>query len=222
MSNSPDPFIFFQVSSIESKSAFAFHSSIASSDEHIWPRTEQQIEKFCEDGELFGVRKASSGEYVALCYAHLEEDAGEWELGGLTVIESVRFLGIGSILTNFALAHTIANQRPWSNGQTIIAHVHEANSKPRKVLGRIGFTHVGTVTLPGDIAPKSMKRDAQGNVVGDKFCFEKNKVVQLSNWFDEFDRMLGDGATPTVFDIRPGGLDSLKEALREAANEFAI
>jgi ribosomal protein S18 acetylase RimI-like enzyme len=220
MGSAPDPFIFFQVSSREAKDAFNFHQSISSSDEHIWPRNQEQIEQFCNDGELFGVRKASSGEYVGLCYVHLDKDH-EWEFGGLTVLEAARGLQLGSVLTNFALAHTIANQRPWTYGQEIIAHVHEANQKPRNLLQRVGFQRIDTVTVPRENAPASMKRNADGNIVGDKFQFPRKSLGQLATWFDkEFNGTLGDGVTKAIFEVRPGGLDNLKEALREAMNEL--
>jgi GNAT superfamily N-acetyltransferase len=218
MSSAPDPFVFFQVSSKQAKEAFDFHQSCT--DDHIWPRTHEQIEQFCNDGELFAVRKASSGEYVALCYVHLDNDK-EWELGGLTVSEAARGLRLGSVLASFALAHTIANQRPWTYGQEVIAHVHEANEKPRNVLLRIGFEWTETVTVPEDVAPSSMKRNAEGKIKGDKFSFPKTRVTDLANWFDkEFNGTLGDGTTQAIFEIRPGGLASLKDALREAVEEF--
>jgi len=220
MSSAPDTFVFFQVSSKDAKEAFDFHLSL-SSDEHILPRTHQEIEQFTADGELFGVHKASSGEYVGLCYVHLEGDKHELELGGLTVSDGMRRLHVGSVLASFALAHSIANQNPWKYGQEVIAHVHQENQEPRSLLTRIGFEHIGTETLRGDKAPASMKRNEEGNVVGDKFLFPRTKVAQLADWFDKgFDGTLADRVTRAIFHVRPGGVDSLKEALREAASEY--
>jgi ribosomal protein S18 acetylase RimI-like enzyme len=219
MSGAPGPFIFFQIPSTLAKQAFAFHQSISSSNEHIWPRTQEQVEQFSKDGELFGVRRASTGEFVGLCYATL--DGNEWELGGLTVEESTRRSGLGEALVRFALACTIAYQRPWAYAQELVAHVHEANDKPRNLLKRVGFEHVGKVELPGDKAPASMKRNAEGKVVGDIFRFPRNGVAELSSWFaKDFKGTLADGTTEAIFEVRPGGLDSIIEALREAAEDL--
>lgn len=216
MSTALDPFIFFQVSSSRTEDAFAFHES--SKDEHIWPRSESEIQKFCVDGELFAVRHGSSGEIVGLCYVHLE--GAEFEFGGLTVSETIRGLHLGSVLTNFAIAHTIANQRPWTYGQELIAHVHEANQMPRNVLKRAGFEHTGTVTIPAGDAPASMKRNARGEIVGDKFLFPREKVRDLSKWFDAFEGTVTEGKAQAVFEIPPGGLEKLREALHEAVDEI--
>jgi GNAT superfamily N-acetyltransferase len=220
MGSAPVSFIFLQIPTTSAEEAFAFHLSIASSNEHIWPRTEEQIKQFSDDGELFGVREATSGEFVALCYATLE--GNEWELGGLLVADSVQGLGLGTALVRFALAYTIATQRPWFYGQEVIAHVHEANQDPRNLLKRVGFEQFDKVEIPGDQAPASMKRNAEGKLVGDKFRFPPHAVAELSRWFNEdFRGTLADGATQIIFEARTGGLDSLREALREAVKGIA-
>jgi len=220
MSDARDPFIFFQVSSKFASLAFSFHQSISSRDEHIWPRTETQIKKYSENGELFAVRRASTGELVGLCYATLDDD-NQWEVGGVTVAENAQRFHVGSALLRFALAHTIAYQRPWHYEQKIIAHVHEENTKPRNVLERIGFEFAKKVEVPGQVAPASMKRNAEGNVCGDEFEFPSDAVAPLQEWFDrEPTTMLADGETPAIFEIPPAGLQGLREALREAAEDL--
>ncbi len=221
LTSAPDPFVFFQVSSKYAGQAYDFHQSISSTNEHIWPRTEEQISEFAERGELFGVRRLSTGEFAGLCYSTLE--GVEWEIGGLTVTEKNRHLHLGTMLVRFALAHTIATSRPWHYQQQIIAHVHEDNQNPRNLLRRIGFEFLEKVTIPGDQAPASMKRDENGNLSGDKFRFPQAGVAQLSAWFDnEFAGMLADGKTPAEFEIPPGGLETLKEALREAVADLRV
>ena len=220
--SAPEAYVFFQVSSREAEKAFAFHQSL--SDDHIWPRTREEVDKFCRDGEFFGVRKQSSGEYVGLCYVHL--DGAVWELGGITVSETARGLWIGSVLTNLALAHTIANQSPWSNQQEIIAHVHEENQSPRGLLERAGFKFLGEKTvIPDEIAQTvpSMKRNKDGKIVGDKFQFPQAEVARLAKWLcDDFSGTLGDGVSQAVFDnIGPGGLNALQDAIRAARDDFA-
>jgi len=214
MNGAPD-FVFFQVSSKEATDAFAFHQS-SSSDEYIWPRSQQDIQRFCDDGELFGVKRTRTGKYVGLCYVHLE--GHEWELGGLVVSDDTRGLGIGSVLASFALAHTIANQRPWVYGQDVIAHVHEYNQKPRNVLQKIGFEQTGK-TPPVPNAPPSMRRNPAGEVIGDIFRFPKEKVKQLSAWLNAYNGNLAKGAATAMIEAGQGGIGSLREALEEAARE---
>ncbi len=217
MDSAPDlsGFIFIQVQSSLAVEAYLFHKS-QSSNEHIWPRTETQIHEYAENGELFAVRSASTGEFVGLCYATL--DGEEWEIGGLTVPERMRHLHLGTFLTRFALAYTIAMQRPWHYRQKIIAHVHQDNPKPRRLLEQvIGFVFAEKVEIPGELAPAPMKRNEAGNLCGDKFIFPPSAVKGLLTWFEqEFKGTLDDGRTPACF-VVPGGLQALVDSLREAA-----
>jgi len=218
MNPTPDHFIFFQVSSKFSSQAFAFHKSIASTNAHIWPRTETQIKKYAEDGELFAVRKAACGTFVGLCYATLVGE--EWEIGGLAVDDTIQKHHLGSILVRFALAHTISFQSPWAVHQHIIAYVHEENPKPRNLLARLEFEHDCQVKIPGTAAPPSMKRDADGNVVGDKFKYPPKAVAALAKWFDrDLSDISADESLNATFDCGPGGFDGIRETLRAVAQE---
>jgi ribosomal protein S18 acetylase RimI-like enzyme len=219
MNSAPTRFTFLQVPSKLAEKAFAFHESISSTNEHIWPRTEEEIKEYSESGQLLGVYNASTGEFAGLCYVTLEGD--EWETGGLTVTEKNQGLHLGSALIRFALAHTIAYYRPWRYGQEIIAHVHEDNAKPRNLLQRIGFEFVKKVEIPGDVAPPSMRRNAEGKVPGDKFRFPPKAVVQLSEWFAD-DFLLADGKTPGIFEIQNGTIDSLREDLKQAVEDLGL
>lgn len=220
MDSALDPFIFFQVSSKFAADAFSFHQSISSSNEHIWPRTEEQIKRYAQSGELFAVRIASTQEFIGLCYVTLD-DTNQWEVGGVTVANKVQKFHLGSVLVRFALAHTIAYQRPWHYEQKIIAHVHEDNQKPRHLLARIGFEFTKKVEVPGNVAPASMKRNAEGKVCGDEFEFPPEAVVGLQEWFErDPSGMLADRHTPAIFENPPGGLESIRESLREAVAEM--
>jgi RimJ/RimL family protein N-acetyltransferase len=213
MDGAPDSFVFFQVPSYLAAQAFAFHQS-QSGNEHIWPRTKEQIRTYAEEGELFGVRRASSGEFVALCYSTF--DGNEWEVGGLTTSNAARGLHLATFLVRFALAHTIAWNSPWKGGKEIIAHVHDENPAPRRLLLLLGFEFAKKVEVPGDKAPLSMKRNAAGNLSGDQFRFPPSAVEGLLNWFEhEFKGTLDDGKNLASFEIA-GGLGALVEALREA------
>ena len=204
-----------QIRSSEAGEAYCFHQASAADDSHIWPRTAEELKALANDGCLFGVWRASR-EVVALVYMKL--DGNLWELGGLTVDSSVQKNGIGTVLARFALANTIVYEQPWQNGQEIIAHVHEANQSPRNLLVRLGFEHTKPVEIPGDVAPASMKRNAAGNVIGDRFRFTPDGLRSLSRWFnDEFDGTLGRTSDVVEFDLTPATIEDLKEALAEIA-----
>lgn len=204
-----------QVRSHEAEEAYSFHQASAADDSHIWPRTAAELKALAHDGCVFAAWRASR-EIVALVYMKL--DGNEWELGGLAVDSSLQQNGLGTVLARFALAHTIVYEQPWQNGQEVIAHVHEANQSPRKLLARIGFEHAKPVEIPGDVAPASMKRNAAGNVVGDQFRFTQVGLRSLSRWFNvEFDGTLGRTGDVVEFDLAPATIDDLKQALAEIA-----
>lgn len=211
----PEFFYLSKVPSSAANEAFEFHQRIASGDERIWPRTIREICEYAQSGLLFGVRLGQSGPFVALCYVALGPEEREFEFGGLTVIDSYRKLGIGTILASFALAHAMVYERPWQYNQHVIAHVHEANNDPRRLLARLGFEFISKVEIPGDTAPPSMKRNAEGKVVGDKFRFTYEGLRRLSAWFDkEFNGTLLGGAE-VMIDLGHATLDELKQSLRD-------
>ena len=204
------------VSSRHAAAAYEFHTKIASSNAHIWPRSERQIEEMAQEGSLFGLWCASS--IVALVYARLDEGSSAWEIGGLTVDKASQKRGFGTLLVRFALAHTIAFQQPWLNGQEIVAHVHEANEEPRRLLANLGFERSRSVTIPGADAPASMRRDEQGNVVGDEFTFSRGAIGPLARWFrEEFDAVASHESL--VIDLGKVSLENLRDALDAAAGD---
>jgi hypothetical protein len=104
---------------------------------------------------------------------------------------------------------------------TALAHVHDENQKPRNLLTRIAFEHSKKVEVPGNVAPASMRRNAEGNVCGDEFEFPHKSVAGLQEWFEgDPSAMLAAEATRAIFENPPGGLDSIRESLREAAAEL--
>jgi RimJ/RimL family protein N-acetyltransferase len=220
MSDTSDCFRFFQVQSTDVQRAFKFHKSIADANEHIWPRTETEIECYAKDGELFGIIRDDSGEFVGLCYSHLDDKTNEWEIGGLAVTDRFQKLHLGSFLIRFALAHTISVGDPWKYGQRIIAHVHSDNNAPRNLLNRINFEYLGTIEVPADAAPPSMKRNPNGKLIGDEFEFKKSSVRSLYEWFiGEFKRPLADGKAVVEFDCGERGIDSVVTDLQTLAEE---
>ena len=213
-------FTFSVVSSAEVATAYAFHKGVADSDEHIFPRTREQLETYAKDNSLFGARRTDTGEFVGLCYIKRDSDTEPYELGGLTVPESLQKHGIGEMLAKFALAHVMAFDDPWSTKQDVIAHVHESNQKPRHLLERLLFEHVETKAYPGEGFPPSMKRNASGEVVGDIFRFTVSGLVTLAEWFtNEFRGTLRTGAK-VEFQLGPVTLGELLEDLREMASSY--
>jgi GNAT superfamily N-acetyltransferase len=205
------------VTSRHAAAAYEFHRKIANSNDRIWPRTEAQLLAMADESSLFALW--CGGSIVALVYAHREEDAKAWEIGGLTVDPAAQKRGFGTLLVRFALAHTLAFQEPWRNGQEIVAHVHEANDEPRKLLANLGFERTSSVTIPGTSAPPSMRRDPDGNVVGDEFTFSRNGAGRLARWFqEELDAVAR--AESLVVDLGRVSLQALKAALNDIAAEY--
>jgi GNAT superfamily N-acetyltransferase len=205
------------VSSRHAAAAYQFHKKIAETNAHIWPREERQIEEMAHEGALFGLW--CGGVIVALVYATREEGSSVWEVGGLTVDKIHQKRGFGTLLVRFALAHTLAFQEPWRYGQEIVAHVHEANDEPRRLLTNLGFERSRSVTIPGTDAPASMRRDAQGNVVGDEFTLPRNAIHSLARWFrDDFDKVAHDEGL--VIDLGKASLETLRTALEAIAADI--
>lgn len=195
MADAPEAFRIAKVDSSLAMQAYAFHKDACATDPHLKPRGEAEILEYAEEGFLFGAW-TSSGELVGTVYAVLDETTSpkQWEIGGLTISESYRARGIGSILAKFALAHTMAQERPWKPTRSVklpvVAHVHQENNAPRKLLTSAGFTHHKSVTIPPELVPPSMKRDASGNVVGDELRFTADGLRKLAEWFESFTGLL--------------------------------
>jgi ribosomal protein S18 acetylase RimI-like enzyme len=200
MDSVSDSFLFCQISSNEATEAFDFHLRFKN-DEYIWPRTAVQLKAYSENGELFAIRNRASREIVGICYVTLDDGGKRWELGGLGVSEAFRSAGLGRVLIRFALARTIASNRPWFYKQAVIAHVHESNPAPRNALKNAGFEQNGQEVAPSDKAPASMKRNAAGDVVGDVFVLPQSAVAALITAIEkDFSAPLHDGKSRAVFD----------------------
>lgn len=196
--------------------AFAFHLKIATSNDHIWPRTEEDIRSLAQSNQLLAAYYEPR-DFVGLCYVKAEDN--EWELGGLTVDPKVQGHGIGTTLARVAIAHTMAYNEPWKYGQEVIAYVHQANNDPRKLLKQLGFTWTTSIEVPDNHAPPSMKRNEQGKIVGDKFRFTPEGLQHLSRWFDNESHAIFDERGATV-NLGPVTIDDLRVALRDLASQY--
>lgn len=154
----------------------------------IWPRTLDEINSLARNEHLFEVVEVSASQAVTVgvCYVkegEPENGGGCWEFGGLYVAESCRGLGIASALGISVISSHFALMLP----AKLIAHVHVENSMPRGLLQeQLGFRLTGQVQLPGDDAPKNMKRDENGFVVGDVFEFGRSRLGDFANWIESF------------------------------------
>jgi RimJ/RimL family protein N-acetyltransferase len=206
------PFCFSRLRVDWVSAALSFHRKISSSNPTIWPREEQEVQRFAEDRHLFGVTQ--SGKLAALCYLAARDRA--WEIGGLVVDETVGRLGIGTMLIQFTLANVLVFDQPWAEKEELIAYVHDDNQAPRKLIDNLGFEFVGKATFP---APPSMKRDAAGNVTGDKFRFAVEGLHRLYAWLLQFNGTLR-GGERAVFDLGRHSLEDFKNALREMTIQY--
>ena len=180
----------------ERESAYRLHERMATTpDSHLWARTEAEIKTLIDEYSLFGAWVGSDKRLVAICYVTLSDNELSWEIGGMTVDDSVRGLGIGTILFRFVLAHTIVYQEPWVNGQKLLVHIHEGNREPRVLIERLGFQYIKTFEVPeSSNPPKWMKRNAQGRVMGEEFEFSAAASKALSDWFyDDLDQLMKQG-----------------------------
>lgn len=195
------------------RDAYRFHKSVAESNPHIWPRSEEQVKRFIDDGSLFGAW--SGDKLIALCYAAFSKEENVWEIGGLTVDPEVRAQGIGTVLVRFTLAHTLVYTQPWANGQQIISHVHEDNDKPRGILDKIGFKYSRQVAVLDHEAPPSMKRNSEGKVIGHEFEFTSDGLKVLAEWFNQdFDKLR------IEFRLGLANVDHMRAALSEMASQY--
>jgi ribosomal protein S18 acetylase RimI-like enzyme len=216
MPNAPESFVFSVVPETDAAEAFAFHRRVTANDSNLAMRSDRQIRQFAELNHLFGVRSTHTGELVGLCY--LAPEGGSWELGGIAVKDNYRHLGIAGVLTSFAVGSVMAYTEPWKYGQEVIAHVHEENEKPRPLLGKIGFEFIERRTFPGKEAPAGLKRNANGDVVGDIFRLTPDGLRRVCCWIHDFKGTLPKGAIAT-FVLGLNSLDDLKNALSAQARK---
>ena len=177
-----------QVTPERVKPVLAFHLSEVG--EYLWPRTEEQLRFYADALMLWEAVEGS--EIVGVCYVAAGDSKDpdvepvRYEFGGIFVPPKHRGTGIASALGKTALISLWVNNMPLP----LIAHVHEDNPKPRNVLdGQLGFTWDGGAheDPPPELAPETMKRNAQGHVVGHLFVFQRKKLQDFAEWLEKFD-----------------------------------
>lgn len=157
----------------------AFHE--ANGSEYLWPRDSKYLAERVDDQALFELVEA--GRLVGMCYYAWDSDKSRFEFGGVCIEGSCRGKRLGDHLANAALA-TIFVMDNGAAKFEVIAHVHEQNKSPRHMLERVGFWWDGSrqEAPPKHIAPATMKKNADGLVVGDVYSFIAGKCAELARW----------------------------------------
>lgn len=176
----------------------AFHK--AHLTEHLWPRNEEEFRVLVKSECLLEVVELKvSGFFERLLGKHSEELVGlayvaagtepdgqtsRAEFGGIFVSEDVRGYGLAVALGIVSISNAFVLDPP--SGR-MIAHVHEFNDKPRRVLEEhLGFKRKGEEVPPAEVAPPSMKRNDRGEVVGHLFEFDRRTLCRFADWIDRF------------------------------------
>ena len=203
----------------------AFHE--AHLTEHLWPRTEEEFRELAATEcllEMVELDDRAEEELVGLVYVMTstepDEDARERaEFGGIYVADSCRGLGLATALGIVAISTYFVTDPP--DGR-MVAHVHEFNALPRGVLeNHLGFHKVGAEIPPTHIAPKSMKRNGRGEVVGDLFEFEPSELAAFATWIEGFDGIVVGKAGESDLELRLPSLTKYRVATLEALRDLA-
>ena len=171
----------------------AFHKQHLT--EHLWPRTFAEFRELAEEGCLYEALETTSGEekLVGLCYVkHGEEPLSaateRAEFGGVYVTAACRGWGIAQALGIVAISNHFVWDPPKGR---MIAHVHEHNPLPRSLLEKqLGFVRNGEEIPPAAAVPANMKRNAQGQVVGHLFEFQRTTLLKFADWIESFSGFL--------------------------------
>jgi len=195
MKPSPNILVFHQVlddSRIDD--VFEFHKDHIG--EYIWPRTLDEFRQLANDGCLYAAYEQPGTQpikEVGVCYIMDGENPfgnPRREFGGIYVSDDYRGAGVASALGTIA----ISNYYVWDplrqdqrEIEKLIDHVHEFNDLPRRLLTtRLGFKENGRQEIPPVEPPRNMRRNADGEVVGDLFEFDKSKLLEFADWLESF------------------------------------
>lgn len=166
--------------------------------EHLWPRTAEEFRKLAVNESLLEIVElpnnlATPERIVGMAYVALgsEPDSNDEraEFGGIFVEEACRGLGLAKVLGIVAISNYFVTDPPCGR---LIAHVHEFNELPRALLqGSLGFVRQGQEIPPTHIVPATLQRNANGEVVGHLFVFDRTKLEQFAEWIEKFEGKLG-------------------------------
>jgi len=112
--------------------------------------------------------------------------------------------GIGSIIARLTLGHVLFAEDPLNRVESVIAHVHAENDKPRLLLEKaLKFRLSQRINVPGSELP-GLRTNAAGEVEGDEFELVKPKtLVALAQWCDTWNGRLKDHREAQII-LSPG------------------
>ncbi len=221
MSQSPSILVFHQVlDGTRAKGVFEFHKDHIG--EYIWPRTLDDFRQLAIDGCLYAAYEqpgTQPAKEVGVCYITDGEDPSgnpRREFGGIYVSDECRGTGVASALGTIA----ISNYYVWDplrqdqrEAEKLITHVHEFNDLPRRLLTtRLGFTETGDQETPPGEPTLSMRRNANGKVVGDLLEFDKSKLLEFADWLESFSGQLIGKSSQRIAEIE---VPAMRTYLRE-------
>ena len=180
-------FVIRRVTEDRAEKVFEFHKTHITP--YLWPRDLRFFRELAQRESLFEiVAQIPSGEEMAgVCY--ITEDPSESEdrieFGGVFVVPEFRGLGLATVLGKVAIASLFIWYPP-SSEIPVIAHVHEKNQEPRRVLEQLGFIKTGQEIPPEEIVPPGLERNEEGKVVGDLFVFRRAQLSEFADWLENF------------------------------------
>lgn len=163
---------------------------------YLRPRDKAAFRALVDDRALYEA-EAPDGSLAGICYMVKDAESNQYEFGGVFVLSAYRGMGVADALARIAITSELL-RGGFEEGTKLIAHVHEMNEDPLKLLRRLGFEQVGTDPLPPHLHPKptkvvrpdgtrvevEMARNTAGEIVGRLFHFEFKTCELFAEWFD--------------------------------------
>jgi hypothetical protein len=198
----------------DAERAHQWHLGFAAANQSILPRSEAQFRVLIADGYVWSASEERN--YAGLAYCCPNQDATEWELGGLMVAVREAGHGIAAILARLALINILVKENPLSRGEKVIAHVLASNSAPRGLIERaLRFRLVRRDSYPSKDLP-GLPVNEHGMVEGDLFAMTNDSLSALADWCDSAPTVLKDGRRPLDIEFGEGfSFELFSVALRQ-------
>lgn len=184
-----------------SREAYQWHRGFAANEDCIFPRNWDDYNLLVKEGRLLCARN-EKGDYLALAYFNFND--GVWEVGGLMVTVQERGKGLGSIIALLTLGHVLFTEDPLDRRESVVAHVHAENNKPRSIIEKVlKFRKTRRIKVPGSKLP-GLRTNNAGEVEGDEFeLFMPETLHALAQWCDAWKGKLKDGRDAKIL-LSPG------------------
>lgn len=167
--------------------AYRFH--LQNLNSHLLPRTRERFKAMINDREVYEAFDHVSEEIVGICYiARDTEICGSperVEFGGVFVNTEYRGSDLPYALASFAICKFSLDNPPIS--ERLVAHVHQYNRAPLKLIRRLGFKALGAEIPPPDIV-KDMEKNQRGYVIGLLFVFMKHAFSDMGTYFEALEK----------------------------------